>query len=236
MQERVAFWRECDTPPCLLMQSTAPKARGSVEPWHKPTPRSYAEDDEQCTHDGEEQPENADERFQRPWPVDADEAAPGDRRAKQQMKHDPALAVRAEFRKPGCAGRRHDRVSDRSLSRPGGTGPGAACRGRRRSGTAAARTPPRRARCDALPRCAADASRRSPPRSLPPPRTKRTPTDRGLRSSWHAIESRSPARPRAFVLSPGRSRRRWSQKPNGDTAAHAHETTGECRANGASVR
>jgi hypothetical protein len=68
--------------------------------------REYAEDDEERTHDGEEQPENADERFHRPWPVDADEAAPGDRRAKHKLEHDPALAVRAEFRKPRCAGQR----------------------------------------------------------------------------------------------------------------------------------
>jgi hypothetical protein len=68
--------------------------------------REHAEDDEERTHDDDEQAENGEERFQRPWPVDADEAAAGDRRAKQELEHDPAFAVRAEVRKPRCVGYR----------------------------------------------------------------------------------------------------------------------------------
>src|SRR5207247_10080937 len=68
------------------------------------TYREYTHDDDEHSRDSKKQPENAEERCHRPRPADADEAAPGDRGAKQELQHDPALAARTEFGKPRSAG------------------------------------------------------------------------------------------------------------------------------------
>src|SRR6266702_4199120 len=86
-----------------------PQARAGARSWQgreRTSQREDAEDEEERARDGDQQPENAEERFHRPRPVDADEAAPGDRPAKQELQHDPALAARTEFGKPRSAGHR----------------------------------------------------------------------------------------------------------------------------------
>src|SRR6266700_4038915 len=86
-----------------------PQTRAGPRSWQgreRTTQREETEDDEEHARDGDQQPENAEERFHRPRPVDADEAAPGDRPAKQELQHDPTLAARTEFGKPRSAGHR----------------------------------------------------------------------------------------------------------------------------------
>src|SRR2546427_3476949 len=84
-----------------------PQTRAGARSWQgreRTCHREDAEDKEEHARDSDQHPENAEERFHRPRPVDADEAAPGDRRAKQELQHDPALAASTEFGKPRSAG------------------------------------------------------------------------------------------------------------------------------------
>src|SRR6266702_3374640 len=86
-----------------------PQARAGARSWQgreRTSQREDAEDKEEHARDSDQQPENTEERFHRPRPVDADEAAPSDRPAKQELQHDPALAARTEFGKPRSAGHR----------------------------------------------------------------------------------------------------------------------------------
>src|SRR5207247_9546418 len=68
------------------------------------TKHEHSKNHKSHTSDSKQQPEHSEEPSHRPHPVDADEAAPGDLRAKQELQHDPALAARTEFGKPRSAG------------------------------------------------------------------------------------------------------------------------------------
>src|SRR5438093_7343682 len=119
-----------DKPEDPALSQTRARAR-SRERRKRTSQREHAESGEQRTGAGDEQSENAEERFRRPRPVESDEAAPGDRGAKQELEHDPALAARAELGKPRGAGHRQRsslRLNPPALWRPGSATPSAAAR------------------------------------------------------------------------------------------------------------